>query len=135
MWAGNKVIQNKVILCIDDNEAILQYEKALLEMSGYAVLTATSGRAAIPLVTMREIDGVLLDYDMPEMNGFEVALEIRRMKPDLAIILMSGSDVPTDALSLVDAFLLKLETSRALLPMIDDLCNRTRHPQQNGPER
>jgi hypothetical protein len=39
------------------------------------------------------------------------------------IILLSGSDVPTRALALVDAFVLKLEASKQLLPMIAELCN------------
>ncbi len=40
-------ISEKVILCVDDDEAILQYEKTLLELSGYAVLTASSGKQAL----------------------------------------------------------------------------------------
>ncbi len=121
---------NKVVLCIDDDEAVLHYEKALLERSGYAVLTAASAEQALRLVTMCAIDAVLLDYEMPEMNGSEVALEIRRVRPELIIIMLSGSDVPVSALALVDAFVLKLETSRTLLPMIADLCSRTSPSRQ-----
>ena len=120
----------KLVLCIDDDEAVLHYEKALLERSGYAVLTATSAEQALRLVTMCAIDAVLLDYEMPERNGSEVALEIRRVRPELIIIMLSGSDVPISALALVDAFVLKLETSRTLLPMIADLCSRTSPSRQ-----
>jgi CheY-like chemotaxis protein len=63
----------KTILCIDDDEAILRYEKTLLEKSGYAVFTATSGLQALRLVTMCKCDIVLLDFEMPGMNGHEVA--------------------------------------------------------------
>jgi DNA-binding response OmpR family regulator len=115
----------KLILCIDDDEAILCYEKALLERSGYAVLTASSAEQALRLVTMCPIDAVLLDYEMPDRNGSQVALDMRRVRPELIIIMLSGSDVPSSALALVDAFVLKLETSRTLLPMIADLCRRT----------
>jgi CheY-like chemotaxis protein len=120
----------KLVLCIDDDEVVLHYEKALLERSGYAVLTAASAEQALRLVTMCAIDAVLLDYEMPEMNGSEVALEIRRVRPELIIIMLSGSDVPVSALALVDAFVLKLETSRTLLPMIADLCSRTSPSRQ-----
>ena len=114
----------RIVLCIDDDEVILRYEKALLERSGYAVLTAASAQQGLRLVTMCECDAVLLDYEMPDMNGHDVAVEIRRARPGLTIILLSGSEVPTQALSLVDAFVPKLEASRQLLPMIAELCSR-----------
>jgi len=119
-------ISQKLVLCIDNDEAILQYERSLLERSGYAVLTAASGELALRLATTCPVDAVLLDYEMPAMNGFEIALEIRRVKPELVIILLSGSDVPENALAVVDAFVLKLEASRALRPLIADLCSRAR---------
>lgn len=117
-------ISKKVILCVDDDDAILQYEKTLLELSGYAVLTASSGKQALQLVTTSELDVVILDYGMPEMSGHEIALEIRLARPRLPIILLSGSDVPTDVLALVDAFILKIEASRKLVPTIAYLCSR-----------
>ena len=120
----------RTILCIDDDEAILRFEKMLLERSGYAVLSAASAQQGLRLVTMCQCDAVLLDYEMPEMNGHEVAFEIRQIRPKLPIILLSGSDVPTHVLPLFDAFLPKLEASRELLPMLADLCSRPSLPQQ-----
>jgi CheY-like chemotaxis protein len=114
-----------IILCIDDDEAILHYEKALLEKSGYAVLTTASVYRGLGLVTMRQFDAVLLDYEMPGMNGDEVAFEIKLARPELKVILLSGGDVPSHALAFVDAFVPKLEANRQLLPMIAELCNRT----------
>jgi len=120
----------RVILCIDDDAAILYYEKALLERSGYSVLTATSAQQGLRLVTMCKCDAVLLDYEMPGMNGYEVAFEIKSVRPELMVILLSGSEIPIHALALVDAFIPKLEASRELLPMIAALCSRIRDPQQ-----
>jgi len=122
----------KTILCIDDDEAILRYEKALLEKSGYAVLTAVSGLQALRLVTMCKCDAVLLDFDMPGMNGHEVAYKIKLVRPELMVILLSGSDVPTNALAFVDAFVPKLEANRQLLPMIAGLLSDGTH--QGGEE-
>lgn len=119
----------RTILCIDDDEAILRYEKALLERSGYAVLTAASAQQGLRLVTMCKCDAVLLDYEMPEMNGHEVAAEIKRVRPELMVILLSGTEVPMQALALVDAFVPKLEASQQLLPMIAELCSRTHERQ------
>jgi CheY-like chemotaxis protein len=114
----------QTILCIDDDEAILCYEKALLERSGYAVMTALSAQQGLRLATMCKCDAVLLDYEMPGMNGHEVAAELKRVRPKLKVIFFSGCEVPTQALALVDAFVPKLEASRQLLPMIAELCRR-----------
>jgi CheY-like chemotaxis protein len=115
----------RIILCIDDDEAILSYEKALLERSGYAVLTASSPQRGLRLAATCKCDAVLLDYEMPGMNGDQVALAIKRLRPELLVILLSGSDVPTHALASVDAFVPKLEASRQLLPVIAELYAQT----------
>ncbi len=120
----------KTILCIDDDEAILRYEKMLLQRSGYAVLAAASAQQGLNLAAMCECDAVLLDYEMPRMNGNEVAFEIRQIRPQLPIILLSGSDVPAHILPLFDAFVPKLEASRQLLPILADLCSRPSVPPQ-----
>lgn len=117
-------VSKRVILCVDDDAAILGYEKLLLETSGYAVLTALSAQQALRLVTMCKCDAVLLDYEMPGMNGYDLAVAIKQIVPKMLIILVSGSEVPPHALEVVDAFVPKLETNRQLLPMIADLCSR-----------
>jgi CheY-like chemotaxis protein len=122
-------LTKRTILCIDRDIAILCYEKALLERSGYAVLTAASAQQGLRLVAMCKCDAVLLDYEISGMNGFQVAIEIKRIRPELVVILLSGSDVPTYALALVDAFVPKLEASRQLLPMIAELCGRAQDSQ------
>jgi|SRR5580658_2401624 two-component system response regulator AtoC len=122
----------RIILCIDNDESILRYEKALLERSGYVVLTAASAQQALRLVTMCKCDAVLLDYDMPVINGYDIALEIKRTTPDLIVIMVSGSEVPMQALALADAFVPKLDANRQLLPMIADLCARTHDPRQKN---
>jgi CheY-like chemotaxis protein len=120
----------RIVLCIADDQAILLYEQALLERSGYAVLMATSEAEALRLVTVCKCDAVLLDYEMPEWSGYEVAFQIKRACPDVTIILISGSEVPTYALALADAFVPKLDASQQLLPMIAELCSRNRDEQE-----
>ena len=89
MLAGGHLITTdpvpqKLIRCIDDDPAILSYEKALLEGSGYSVTTAASAQEGLALVTRCDFGAVLLDYEMPGMNGCDVAFEIKRAGPDLA---------------------------------------------------
>src|SRR5580658_7153538 len=105
---GYPALQNTVLLCIDDNEDVLECEKSLLESFGYTVLTAASGGKGLELASQYSVDVVILDYVMPEMNGQEVALEMRRLKPLAPIILLTGAvDIPRQTLNLVDALIVK----------------------------
>lgn len=74
-------LNNAVVLCIDDDPAILECEKRFLETFGYRVLTALSGSNGLELASVHPVDVVVVDYCMPEMSGLEVAIEIKRLKP------------------------------------------------------
>jgi two-component system, cell cycle sensor histidine kinase and response regulator CckA len=111
-----------VLLCIDDNEDVLECEKAFLESFGFTVLTAASGGKGLELASIYPVDVVIVDYLMPEMNGQEVAVEMRRLKPQASIIMLSGSmEVPEQALKVVDAFIAKDRLASQLLPAIAQL--------------
>lgn len=112
------------LLCIDDSEAILQYEKSLFERSGFNVVTAASAPQGLRLATASSFDAVLLDYHMPEMNGHQIALEIRRIRPETLLVMFSGSEIPEETHKLVDAVIPKAGTIRDLLPTVARLCNR-----------
>ena len=66
----------KIILCIDDDDSMLGYQRALLERRGYKVLTAASARQGLQIAAVCVVAAVIVDYHMPEMNGHEVATEI-----------------------------------------------------------
>jgi len=111
-----------VVLCIDDNQDVLECEKAFLESFGYTVLTAPSGGEGLKLASRHSVDVVIVDYFMPEMSGQEVAIEMRRLKPQATIIMLSGAvDVPEQALTWVDAFVAKDRLASQLLPAIAQL--------------
>src|SRR5438309_11823173 len=96
--------QSRLLLCIDDDEDVLECEKAFLEGFGYTVLTALSGGKALELASIHSVDVVILDYFMPEMDGQELAIRMKRLRPQASIIMLSGAvDVPDQALKLVDA--------------------------------
>ena len=114
--------QSAVLLCIDDDEDLLECEKLYLESFGYTVLTAPSGGKGLELASMNMVDVVIVDYLMPEMNGHEVAIKMRRLKPQAPIILLAEAvDVPEHTLDLVDALIVKHRLGSQLLPAIAQL--------------
>jgi CheY-like chemotaxis protein len=120
----SKPLGCKTILCIDDDSAVLNYHKALLERRGYEVLTAASAREGLQIAADSAVAAVIVDYQMPEMNGHEVATEIKRIRPQVPIVMVSGDEViPEQTANVVDAFVSKDESSSRLLPVIARFCD------------
>jgi two-component system, cell cycle sensor histidine kinase and response regulator CckA len=86
-WRGSGAI-----LLVDDEEAVRHVATKMLEHCGFRVLTASDGREAIALFRQHraEIAGVLLDLTMPHMDGEQTFRELRRLQPDVRVILASG---------------------------------------------
>jgi CheY-like chemotaxis protein len=111
--------RSQIVLCIDDNQDLLECEKEFLESFGYTVLTAPGGGKGLELAAIHSVDVVVVDYFMPEMNGQEVAVEMKRLQPQAPIIMLSGAtDLPEQVLEWVDAFVAKDRLASQLLPAI-----------------
>ncbi len=82
---------SKSCLIVDDNKDVLIYLNRILVDTGIKVLTARSGPEAISIVKAEPaIDVVLLDMQMPGMNGIEATKEIRKIRKDLPIIAQTA---------------------------------------------
>ena len=90
----------KRILVIDDDEAFRRVFADTLVRAGYQVLTAENGVVALKLFRAQPVDLVITDLVMPEKEGIETMLELRKLQPSLKIIVMSGGGRvdPTDYL-------------------------------------
>jgi CheY-like chemotaxis protein len=107
---------------VDDHRDRLQVLAARLEPLGYKVVMATSGPEALELLSARAVDLVVLDYYMAGMNGDIVALEIKRLRPSLPIIMFSGTfTLPEMVIAYVDGFVSSAEDSDALVRKIEEL--------------
>lgn len=114
--------RKSTILWIDDYAAGLEASKELLEISGYEVLTAQSGEEGLGLFHSRPIDAVVVDYQLPGMNGARVASQMRRVKPHVPILMLSGySELPLNELGCVDAFLCKGESWSMVVSTLERL--------------
>ena len=84
-WSSRKC------LLVDDNKDVLIYLNRILTDTGVSILTARSGFEAIEIIrTTPDIDVVLLDMQMPEMNGIEATKEIRKIRKDIPIIAQTA---------------------------------------------
>jgi DNA-binding NtrC family response regulator len=111
------------ILCIDDNRNILQIHQALLERKGYRVVTALDGATGIDLSRRQSIDVVVLDFNMPGMDGNQVAQVMRREQPTLPVVIWSGypDAIPESLRWCAYAVLQKSDGLGVLLSVIESL--------------
>jgi DNA-binding NtrC family response regulator len=78
------------ILIVDDDRQIRDMLRATLEREGFEVAEAADGRQALALYRQTPADVVLADIIMPEMEGIETILQLRKVDPGARIIAMSG---------------------------------------------
>lgn len=79
------------ILVVDDNPAVRHYLRALLEQqsSWQVCAEARTGREALQRVENNPPDVILLDFQMPDLNGLEVARQIARLFPEIPILMVT----------------------------------------------
>jgi len=83
------------VLLVDDEEIILEVGRELLEAIGYRVLAAKDGKEAVQVYEKNrdEIDIVLLDIVMPNMGGGEAYDRMKKINPDVKVLLLSGYSI------------------------------------------
>jgi two-component system cell cycle sensor histidine kinase/response regulator CckA len=86
------------VLVVDDEDLVRTLAGSVLERAGFQVLTAADGEEALAVYRARasEIDLVLLDFTMPKMTGLQVLRQLRRIDPDVRVVVSSGHTVYTD---------------------------------------
>ena len=88
------------ILIVDDNAEMLQKTNDLLSQVGYSVVMCSSGEEALEFLDKERVDLVLLDINMPSLNGYEVCLRIRQSHAldDLPVIFLTSRE-DTDSIT------------------------------------
>ena len=109
------------ILCIDDDVQGLRLRTLLLETAGYKVLPASDAVAGLRIFRGRDVAAVVMDYQMPGMNGGEAALEMKRLRPNIPVVILSSlpwlpEEAPREA---IDAFIEKGAPVRLLVDSIE----------------
>jgi CheY-like chemotaxis protein len=112
-----------LVLVVDDEEPIRQLERRILESGGYRVIEASRAVEAFALLQKDiQVDLVIADLQMPDLGGEEMARRIRRDRPDIKVLYVTGHiDELMDERSTLwegEAFLDKPFTAKALLEAV-----------------
>jgi two-component system, cell cycle sensor histidine kinase and response regulator CckA len=119
------------ILVVDDKEDVLSTVQAILKNEGFRVLLASGGVAAIELASEypEKIDLLLSDIEMPGMTGPELGIEIKKSRPEMHVMLMSG--LPGGGLLVLNygwAFIQKPFLVKKLIEMVSEVLG---HPNKS----
>jgi len=126
-----------VILVVDDEPSIRETSAMILKMSGYEVLTAEDGLAALEVLSETSPHVLVSDLRMPRMDGFELLSVVRQRFPEIGVIVISGHYASTSPYEnlMTDAFFAKgsYELDQ-LLKKIAELIGRypIRHPNSSA---
>ena len=100
--------KGRTVLCADDEVDELAARRMVLESAGFKVLVARNGNDALDLFRSSPVDAVVLDYFMPGMTGLSVAREMKDLRPDVPLVVLSGfASLPGETLGMVDAWIQK----------------------------
>ena len=107
-----------LVLCIDDAEIALRVRKLLLANAGYRVLTAASGEDGLEIFKQNPIELVIADHFLTDKTGLEIAADMKELKPEVPILIVSAAAEAPTGLEFADGFLSKGEGPDALLEAI-----------------
>jgi two-component system KDP operon response regulator KdpE len=117
------------ILVIDDDPAMTDLLKLLLEPASAQVVTANSGPEGVRMVRIENPDLIILDLMMPDMNGWQVCKTVREFSK-VPILILSALDSPGLVAAALDTgaddYLIKPVPSSVLVAHINKLVRRTR---------
>lgn len=118
---------HSTLLCIHRDPAQL----SLLRESGYELITAASGREGLQLFMSRSVDAIVLEYHLGLLDGSVVATEIKQVKPQVPIVMLTEDlELPDGALESVNAVVTKTDGPHFLLEAVHLVLNVK--PSQQG---
>jgi DNA-binding NtrC family response regulator len=104
------------ILCVDDDAEGMVSRAEVLQSAGHQVWQALSAGKALRIIQTERIDLVIVDHYLVNTNGVALATEMKRLNPDLAIIVLSGfGQLPGEAVGIAHSWILKGSGPKQLL--------------------
>jgi len=113
-----------LILCIDDDDIALRVRKLMLGSAGYNILTASSGEDGLEVLKQEPVNLVIADHFLSAKTGTEIAREMKEVKPEVPILIVSAAAEKPSGLEFADGFVPKGEGPDVLLGAIAVLLKR-----------
>lgn len=117
---------DKLILIVDDDSRNLKLIRDLLQVSGYKTLEATDGKQGVALALDKRPDLILMDIQMPVMDGFEAAriLKVNGDTKDIPVIALTAYAMKGNGIKIhkagFDGYMTKPIDTRAFLKMVEE---------------
>jgi CheY-like chemotaxis protein len=111
-----------LILCIEDGPAYLALREKVLQQDGYNVIGVTTWGDAVKALREAPVCAIIADHMLQGATGAQVAKEMKKIKPDVPIILFSGSS--PEILDGVDVYISKGEPTAKFLGIVRDVVER-----------
>lgn len=122
-----------VILCVDDDPAGLMARRLVLSIAGYEVLTACSGEAALRILGNQHVDLVITDHFLPGFADAEIMVSMKQMRPEVLVVLLTGTPVLPPGTELADLVLIKGIAPPEFLAAIAKLVETRQNPTEGNP--
>lgn len=118
----------QTILITDDDKSIREYYKELLSENGYTVITAENGAECLNVTFNESVSMILLDINLPDINGLELLKRIKCMNDEIPVLLLSAHEkYKRNFASLyAEEYLVKDKKTETILRKIHD----NLHPKQ-----
>jgi DNA-binding response OmpR family regulator len=91
------------VLVVEDEPGIVAFVRRGLEAAGYGVLDAADGTTGLALAQREDVDLVVLDLGLPGLPGEEVLLRLRRVRPDVPVIVLTAKSAVADKVANLEA--------------------------------
>lgn len=131
--------ERKIVLAVDDEEAILDLLKFNIEKEGFKFISATNGEDAIELAKKNDPDIILLDVMLPKMDGLTVCKKIRQNNVSVPIIMLSARGEEIDKIVGLeigaDDYMTKPFSTRELLARIKANIRKTENIENIIPNK
>ena len=112
-----------LVLCVDDEKPALFLRSAVLASAGYKVLTASSSGEALQIFRENSVDLVITDHLLVGATGTALARQIKELRPQVPVVILSGVVDPPEGMSAANLFLSKNAGPTEMLAQVARLLN------------
>ncbi len=124
------------LLIVDDEENIREVVREYAEFDGYEIEEAGDGMEAISMCRKNDYDLIIIDIMMPKLDGFSACKEIKKIKPDIPVIMMSARSEEYDKLFGfelgIDDYVTKPFSPKELMARVHAVLTRSRGAAKNA---